>query len=489
MAGWIALASFFLFLTASPVVAEDADAEEEARQERVESVEDLRRTEELTAAALRMRRDKRGWIFDYGYTGGVGYTSSTDNDRNPKGQDDPDHVWDQDLNIFFLTARADRKAKFYGRIKTAYTDNAKVGAGTRESDVEQPKIDMMYAERTFAGKSLKHTLVLGRQFHKFGRGIAYGITADGILWRTKGRKLTLNAAFMRQKPGDNNIDNLSPGNGRTKRWFMGVEYKHKFKPWFALDLYSLLNVDRNTDQTYSVGTGLTQRSQFDSQYHGIGFDGTVFTRLNYWTEYILLQGKTYDAATAASATAKKVTLDAAALDVGLRYLFGGDLAPTVFAEYAFGSGDADRASNVTSSRGGSTFGDDSAFRSFGGISMGHALTPSLSNIRILKGGFSVKPMGRWGAARWNDMTFNLTAYTYWVDARGGPTSDAVIYPAGVAAATASDDMGDEYDLTVSWKFFNDVNYQLKYGYFMPGPAYGSFRGREHSLKLKVSFDL
>lgn len=467
----------------APAMAQLSD--EELRAERIETIEDLQRTEELSAAALRAKRDSRGWLFDYGFNTGAGYTASGENDRNPRAQDDPDHVWDQDFNLFGILQSVDRKTKYYFRAKTAYTDNAKIAAGTKESDVEQPKIDMMYMERKFKGQSLNHTLTVGRQFSKIGRGIAYGLTADGLHWRSKGRKMDASAFWMRQNPGDNNIDNLAPGSGRTKRWFFGAEYKHKFRKWAGLGVFTLWNIDRNTEDPYSVGAGQTQYSQFKSQYYGIGFDGTFFSKLNYWSEYIVVRGKTYNAASATNLNASKVNVDADALDFGLRYLFGGGLSPTLFTEYAFGSGDADRLTNVTSSRGGSSSGDDSAFRSFGGLSMGHALAPSLSNIRIFKLGGSVKPFGRWGAARWNDMTFNFTGYTYWAYARGGPTSD----PAISTAAAVSNDVGDEYDLTVSWKIFNDVNYQFKYGYFMPGPAYGSFRGRENYVKLKVSFDL
>jgi len=462
-------------------------SEEEARVQMVESVEEKRHTEEMAAHALRSRRDKRGWLLDYGYTAAVSYTASDDNDRNPAAQDDPDHVWDNEYNLFGVVASVDRKAKFYARVKTLYTDNAKISPTTRESDVEQMKIDMMYFERSFPGRRIKHTLTVGRQFYKFGRGIAYGLIADGVLWRSKGRKLLVDAVFMRQKPGDNNIDNLAPGSGRTKRLFFGTECSFKFAGWLKLDLFHLWNADRNTVSPYSTGAaGQTQRSEFHSRYYGVGFEGTFFTKLNYWSEYILVRGKTYNAATAAQPVAAQVGVDADALDVGLRYLFGGDLVPALFAEYAFGSGDADRVSNVTSSRDGSSFGKDSVFRSFGGLTMGNALAPSLANIRILKAGTSFKPLGRWGASRWNDMTLNLTGYTYRSDA-GGPTSDAAIFPTG--DSKSSDDIGDEYDVSLSWKMFNDMNYQFKFGSFLPGPAYGSLRGHETYMKLKVSLDL
>lgn len=459
-------------------------SEEELRRERVETTEELQRTESLSAAAMRASRDKRGWLFDYGYTYASSYTASDENDRQPTKQDDPDHTWDNEFNIFGVVTTVDRNTKYYVRSKTKRTDNAKIGAGTKENDIEQAKIDMAYYEHTMPGKVLKSKLTVGRHFTKVGRGIAYGLTADGFSWNTKGKKMDFTVMFLRQNPGDNNIDNLSPVSGRTKRMFYGAEYKHKFRPWLKLDLFTLWNDDRNTANPYALVAGVVQRSQFESNYYGLGTEGTVFTKLNYWSEFIMVNGKTYNSATAA-VPAAKVGVNASALDLGLRYLFGGDIAPTLFGEYAFGSGDADRTGNVTSSSGGSTKGDDSAFRSFGGLSMGDALSPGLSNIRILKGGGSFKPFGRWGAARWNDMTVNLTAYTYWTYAKGGATSDPFI----ATAAAPSKDIGNEYDLQVSWKLFNDVSYQFKWGTFQPGPAYLSNRGHETYLKMKVSFDL
>lgn len=469
----------------------DEPSDEELRAEMVESVEDLRRTEDLTATAIRARKDKRGWLFDYGSNFSSNYSASDDNDRNPVAQDDPDHTWDHEIQLFGLVTTVDRNFKFYGRTKAKRTDNAKFKAGTKENDVQKPKIDMLYVERTFQGAALKSKLTFGRQFGKVGRGIAFGLTADGILWNSKGKKMEATAMLLRQNPGDNNIDNFSPGSGRTKRMFFGLQVQHKFKKWLGLTVFSLWNKDRNSEASYVTGAGQTQRSIFNSEYYGLGFDGTFFSSLNYWSEFIVVRGKTYNAASATNLTASKVGVDADAFDLGLRYLFGGDIAPTLFAEYAVGSGDADRGSNVTSSRAGSSFGKDSVFRSFGGLPMGHSLAPSLSNIRILKAGCSFKPFGRWGAARWEDMTVNLTAYTYWAAAKGGPTSDPFIYPdrTGARKSLGSNDIGDEYDMTLSWKFFDDVNYQFKYGYFMPGPAYGSTRGREHTIKMKVSFDL
>lgn len=478
----------FLFSVPSPNVFAQY-TEEEERQIREESVEELRRTESLTAAAARASKLKKGWLFDFGSNVGSGYTASDDNDRQVTRQDDPDHTWDHEGSFFALLTSVSRNTKYYFRSKTSLSQSPRISKSVRQTQYTEPYIDMVYIEQKFEGSAVKSKLTVGRQYAKVGRGIAYGLTADGIHWNSKYKKWDGSVMWMRQKPGDNNIDNLAAGSGRTKRWFFGAEVKNKFRKWMAADAFVLWNMDRNNDLVYpsSYGAGLTQRSQYDSRYFGFGLDGTFFTKLNYWSEYIAVRGSTYDAARAAQTTAAKVGVKSSALDVGVRYLFGGDIAPALFTEYAFGSGDADRARNVTSSNGGSTHGKDSVFRSFGGLSMGHALSPSLANVRIFKAGGSFKPFGRSSAVRFNDMTMTLTGYTYWTYARGGPTSDGQV-TTWVTGNPKSDDLGDEYDMTMAWKMFNDLNYQFKYGVFAPGPAYMN-RGRETYMKLKVSFDL
>ena len=464
----------------SPAFAQNEN-EEELRRERVEKVEEMRRTEDISGSSFRFWKEPtktRGVLFDYGSTWSPSYTTATNTDRNAGKPDAEGRTWTQDFNLYGLFVTVDRQSKFYFRSATKFTDARKrenSSPGTFRNRLDEPSIDMLYWEHNMQGKKFKNTITLGRQFADVGRGIAYGLTADGILWKTKSRKMEFNWFWFRQEPGDNNIDPSSPGSGRTKRWFTAAEFK--YRRWGqTADFFTLLNRDKNDER--AVGG---QKYHLDSNYYGIGLEGGFFTKLSYWSEFIVETGKTY----ANGAAASRINVDAKALDAGLRYFWGGDIAPTLYAEYAFGSGDADRTGSATSSKGGSTFGDDSIFRAFGGVSMGNALAPSLANIRIYKGGASFKPFGRVASDLLNDMTLQGAYYMFRTAAKGGATSDALI---SAGANAKSDDIGGEADLQLSWKITSDVSYQLKLGQFKPGAAYAT-RAKENYMKFKWTFDL
>lgn len=485
--GFLTAFSCLVFLIpAHPAAFAQSEEEEEIRRERVEKIEDMRRTEDISGSSFSIWKQpsrKRGVLFDYGATLAPAYTTSENNDRNGNVPDPEDRTWAYDFDIYGILVSVDRKSKFYFRSATKFEDVRKMGnpsPGTFKNRLDGPSIDMLYWERKMDGKIFDHTLTLGRQFAKVGRSIAFGLTSDGILWKTKTKKTELRWFWLRQNPGDNNIDPSSPGSGRTKRWFTAAEFKYKRWKQTA-DFFVLLNRDKNNE---SADPATGQKYRLDSEYYGLGLEGNIFSKLSYWSEFIMEQGSTYQ--NAAGGTSKQVGLSAEALDVGLRYFWGGHLAPTLYAEYAYGSGDADRTGSGTSSKGGSTFGDDSIFRAFGGLSMGNALSPSLANIRIYKIGASVKPFGFAASDLINDMTVQTAFYTYTTDAKGGATSDGKI---AAGANSTSDDIGDEVDMQVSWKVLSDMSYQLKLGQFKPGPAYGATRAKENYLKLKWTFDL
>lgn len=479
-----AAAAAFLFLFAPgrfvfPVGAQSED--EELRAERAEKAEEMRRTEDISGSAFRIWKEptkKRGLLFDYGSTLAPAYTTSENNDRNGNAADPEDRTWAYDFDLYGLLVNVDRSTKFYFRAASKFTDAKKLGnssPGKFSNRFDGPKIDMLYWERKMQGRVFNHTLTIGRQFSKVGRGIAYGITADGILWGTKTKKTEARWFWMRQNPGDNNVDPSSPGSGRTKRWFTAAEFKYKRWKQTA-DFFALINRDRNDERALGG-----QKYRLDSEYYGLGLEGAVFSKLSYWSEFIMENGKTYP-----NGGTTKVGMDAEAFDAGVRYFWGGAIAPSIYAEYAYGSGDADRtATNVSSSKGGSTFGDDSVFRAFGGLSMGNALSPGLANIRIYKVGASVKPFGRAASDLLSDMTMQSAFYMYRTAAKGGATSDPKI---STGANAKSDDIGDEIDFQISWKMLSDLTHQFKFGQFNPGPAYTN-RAKEQYMKLKWTFDL
>ena len=480
---------FLLTLLAAPTLAQNEGEEEKARQEEVEKVEEMRHTEDISGKAVRVWAEptkKKGWLFDYGGTFLPAYSNSNNKDRSDTIVDSSDHKWEYEANVYGLLVSVDRMSKFYFRSNAKVTSDRKINnpsPGTFRQRFDGPAFELFYWEKKLENKKAKRTqtFTFGRQFVKVGRGISYGLKADGFIWNIKGKIFEFQCFAQRQNPGDNNLDPSSPSNGATKRRFYAGELKGSYKKQTA-DVYYLLNRDRNTEKADATG----QKYQLNSRYLGLGLEGPIpgVDKLKYWSEFIVERGRTYGKLV--GGVSPQIQMNAEALDAGLQYLWGGDIAPTLNYEYAYGSGDADRLNNVKSSKNGSTKGDDSAFRAFGGLSMGNALAPALANIRIQKVGGSVKPFGRSPNTILSDMTTQLAFYNYRTDAQSGATSDAKIV---MGPNSKSDKIGQEFDGQVSWKPLTDASIQLKLGQFRPGPAYGSYRTKENYIKLKWTFDL
>lgn len=457
-------------------------SQEELRRERQETYEELRKTQDMSGSSNFIWRglsNATGWELDYGGYYAPTFTSGDNGTDHSKATPDAlDHTWEHDLRMFLRVNSASKKTKFYARVKTTSTHNSQgnSAAAIDRSDWAQPTFDMLYMELPRVGRTFKHTWTIGRQYAQVERGISYGLVADGVRYEMASRKNELQFFFMRQQPGDDNVDGSATGwsTGRTKRWFYAAEWKWKFIGRQTLDLSMLGNIDRNFD--HIDGTG--QKHQLDSVYYGLGLGGGITSRWSYWTQYIMETGKTYQ-----SGGATKINVDASAINLGTRYFFPTTLSPTVYAEYAAGSGDNDATGSATSTAGGSTAGKDKRFISFGGMSLGYALAPTLNNIKVIKFGGSVKPFG-WSASRlWSELLFQPTFYSYKRDQAAGAISDPT-------AAVANSDLGSEIDMTIAWRLSSDLKYQFKWGRFSPGAAYtAATRASETYWRLKISLDL
>lgn len=462
-----------LILLVSPAVAQMSA--EDLRRERQETLEALRRTEDFSGKSSWVSRGlsrASGWRMKFGGVYSPSYTSGGNNDRDGSMQDALDHTWDQDVRMFFHLTSRSGKTKVYARVKSTYARNARTAPAIRGSDLVAPTFDMLYLQRLFQAGGWRHTLTAGRQYVSVERGISFGLVSDGLQVESKSRVNELQAFFVRQNPGDDNVDILSAGAGRTKRWFYGAEWKFRFLSNHKAGVFAVGNVDRNDEAPDASG----QRHQLDSFYYGLGLDGRVFGNLSYWVLSIQESGRTYP-----NGGASKVSIAASALDAGVRYFFRTATAPSLYAEYASASGDGDATGSSSSTLGGSASGNDRRFIGFGGLSLGYALAPQLTNIDVLKLGMSVKPFGWTASQSWSEFSVQPTYYIYRKDQASGATSDPY-------STVVSRDLGAEFDLTMAWKAAVDISYQLKFGRFNPAAAYPN-RGTENYLRLKLTLDL
>src|SRR3989338_2379739 len=408
---FILAAGFWLMVSAGSYAQM---SQEELRRERVETLDELKRTQDFSGSSSWVTRGLArglGWRMNFGGWYAPSYSSSDENDGNVARQVPLAHRWENDFRFFTNVASRSGKTQFYARMKATQSLNSTPTGAVRRRDMVGPAVDLLYLQQQYPAGGWKHQITLGRQFVMVERGISFGLTVDGLHYKALSRINEFQVFFARQNHSDDNIDNFSPGSGRTKRWFYGMEWKVKFMKTQTLDLFGLMNQDRN-DESVNPATG--QPHQLDSLYYGLGFEGRVIGNLRYWSMYIQESGKTYP-----SGGTTKVSISSSAIDGGLRYYFATAMAPSFYVEYAAGSGDGDAQGSANSSFGGSTAGKDERFISFGGLTLGYALAPQLTNIQVYKLGASVKPFG-WSANRlWSDMSVQPKYYLYSRDKASG----------------------------------------------------------------------
>jgi hypothetical protein len=137
--------------------------------------------------------------------------------------------------------------------------------------------------------------------------------------------------------------------------------------------------------------------------------------------------------------------------------------PTVYAEYAFGSGDPDRR-NVTDTVNGNLSRRDTNFLYFGYLPTGYALSPRLSNLQMFKVGAAVRPLERLSMFNLKELRVSVDWYRYAKDESKGGVFD-------LDASLGERDLGVETDFTLSWPILSDLTLDLEYGLFKPGNAY------------------
>ena len=114
--------------------------------------------------------------------------------------------------------------------------------------------------------------------------------------------------------------------------------------------------------------------------------------------------------------------------------------------------------------GGNLAGDDTNFLYFGFLPTGYALSPRVSNLRMLKVGAALKPFERTSRFNLKELTASVDLYRYMKDESAGAIFD-------FQASDDDHDVGYEIDITLSWPILSDLSVSLEYGHFEPGDAY------------------
>ena len=343
---------------------------------------------------------------------------------------------------------------FYIRGKESYLGIAKHD-GVYSSLESDNVIDLDMAYLSMSTGSGNFNLSAGRKFYSIGSGLVLDGRGDGgeITWNGSFLSIKILGLYTGLMLKDNNPYGLSDRDlsDGSKRVFAGGTADAELLNQ-KIYLFGLVQKDYGDDDS-------SGKSQYNSQYYGAGVDGIVFENLSYSAEFVYERGTSYIAV-----SEDESTIAAYAVNSGIYYFIPVIFNPTIILQYAYGSGDKDRQTYTNSLRPQTSDGDDTGFISFGSFSGGYALKPKLSNIHVMRGGFSFVPFSGSDSLSLKKMTLAAKYSYYRKDKKesginSGEATNAELY------------IGQGVDVSLRWQMFYDLSLYVNYGLFLPGKAY------------------
>ncbi len=438
---------FFVF----GVFAAESSAESSTEERHIE--EEKRKALEPTEFGL-LKGDGR-FLFDYGAWIDFRYTNYKDDDNDSGAQDSLRETFEADNRFWMkinikppVEASYDNEHIVYFRLKDLYIKQFPEDE-TGVYDHDGPHLDYGYAILDMR----PYKIEVGRRYFNIGRGIAYSNVGDGVKINYLRPRWNFGILAAHTLPHEDNVDASIPGFSKdSDRYYFALGAGYAGIP--DHQLYSYFLVQR--DFSYEEENNLNQDFTYDSEYLGFGSKGKIASRLDYWIEIIKQSGESR-----IFGTNEKSDVDAWGANAGIEYNPDITGRPRLSFEYAYGSGDSERAS-VTDTEGGNLSGDDNNFLCFGYFPAGYALAPRLSNIHVYHLAANVYPFEKVRSLK--SFSLGVDYFLYFKDKSGGGISDP-------EATVDSHDIGSEIDLTVSWQVLSDLRWSLSYGYFMPGDAF------------------
>lgn len=410
--------------------------------------------EALGPTELAVLKKEGRFLLDYGFWMNYLFTDykNDDNDGTVEDTTDATHTLDP---RFWIRATlrpppegsSQNEHSLYLRVKDKLTWRDP-GDSNETFDNNGPHVDYLFLSLDFNPVGL----LLGRRLYGVGQGLAYSNVHDGGELQLAFPTWSIAGLVSRTLPHEDNLDESVPGGKKSGRTFYGVEGKWLGIPSHGLYSYVLFQRDDGEERHENA----TQDFDYSSNYFAVGSEGKLLGNLRYAAEGILETGRSF-----APTTNLKKDILAWATDVALTYDVQFPTQPTFYAEYAFGSGDADRT-DVTDTLSGNSFGKDTNFLYFGYLPTGYALSPRLSNLRMFKVGIAIKPLEK--IRFFKEVTASVDFYRFQKDEPQGGIFDT--------DATRNDrDVGTEIDATLSWPILSDMTLSVEYGHFKPGDAY------------------
>ncbi|MBT3879490.1 MAG: alginate export family protein [Candidatus Scalindua sp.] len=310
-------------------------------------------------------------------------------------------------------------------------------------------------------------LTAGRFRSSIGSQLAYVKRANGVQLDVMSKWVDLKLFGFKNLIDEENIDFSVPGFRSSRRYFFGVEAKYKGFRRHVPYLFALIQEDHNRENIEDPD----QDYGYDSKYYGIGSRGQIMNNLFYEIEGIMQRGKGFpQAAVARGYSPDNERIEAWALDASLHYTYNKITHPTFSAEYAFGSGDKDRIGRVTNTTGGGNKEGttDRNFLTFGYIDTGLTLAARISNLRMVKLGFSFTPLE---VVKSKSVNVEVNYFLFRKDEKKSAISDT-------RADRPIRNLGKEFDVNITWQIFSDLSASINYGRFYPGNAYSDKDARD-----------
>ncbi len=387
-------------------------------------------------------------------------------------------LWQTDLNLY-ARINLDGAHEFYVRDRIQYREyNTGDETATDQDGVQNfleeayYKFDLARYLAAYHGESSPNdlTVTVGRQFVNWESGLVLAQYLDGgkadISVGPFGATLLAGVTTY----GTTDFDTSRPDYDKsTYRGFFGGEASVQLgthRPF----VYFLAQRDYNQDRNLTIA-GATAEFRYNSNYIGIGSNGSFTDHIHYLAEAVYEFGSDLSAPFLIGSTSaqSEEPIQAWAGLAELDYLFNDARHSKVGLTGIIASGDHDRGSTNATLNGNSTGTHDNAFNSLGIVSAGYAFSPPISNLVVLKTSGTTFPMG--------DLTGPLSRLQLGSDLLFFGKAESH----GQIDETTSDGqrfLGTELDLYANWRILEDVTFQVRYGIFFPGTTIQSDQTRQ-----------
>lgn len=377
----------------------------------------------------------------------------------------------------FARLEFDGGHRFYGRLRFQYDDwNSGQSFDGQGDQWQEPFLDRLWYEfdlrglrQAQTGERLDYNVnaKVGKEYYHWASGLVLSQNLYAGALDLEFGSLGLVGLFGQTSALETvDFDASRPSyDDNTKRIFAGGMLEWRGTPEHIPYAYFMAQIDNNGDGVVNIAGLYPTKFTYDSYYAGIGSRGSLGSSWRYKAEFVYEFGQSYTSSInpVDFSPLPQVQEDISAMAglLGLTYLFQ-DPGDTRFDfELLAGSGDSDRVSSSDTFGGNLPGSDDTSFNSLGYVNTGLALAPDIANLLCIRAGVSGSPLRGYGELFRN--------FRVGVDGFLFAKIDA---DAPISALTVRGEsfVGGEVDLFLAWNIFSDLQFNVRYGLFLPGDA-------------------